>query len=74
MYSQDYSLGSKARQLNGPLHRRPQELSQAATARSWKRHDDIPGSMLSDAASLLDPRGVVVSDFGIVSPWGKRPS
>ena len=50
---------------------RPQEFSQAAADAPWKQHGDVPGSMLSNPAPLHDPRRVVLSDFGIGSPWGE---
>ena len=51
---------------------RPEESSRAAAARPLKRHGDVPGFMLSDLASLLATRHVVLSDIGIGSQWGER--
>ena len=48
---------------------RPQESSRAAAAGPWKGHCDVPGSMPSDFALCLNPRGVVLSEFGIGSSW-----
>ena len=65
---------------------RPQESSRAAAVTLWKRHGDVPGSMLSFPALLLEPRCVVLTDFGICaaeasttdfgigSPWGESLS
>ena len=44
---------------------RPQESSPAAAAQPGKRYGDVPGSMPTDPAPLLDPRRMVLSDFGI---------
>ena len=54
----------------GPWSRKPLESSRAAAAWPVKRHAELPGSMLSEAALLLYPRNVVLSDGGIGSPWG----
>ena len=37
----------------------------------WKRHGELPGSMLSEPAPLVYPRPVVFLDFGIGSTWGE---
>ena len=50
---------------------RPQESYRAAAARTLKAHGDLPGSIPSDPAPLLEPRHVVLSDFGI-GPHGER--
>ena len=47
-----------------------QESSRAPAGWLGKRHSDVPGSMPSDPAPLLDPKRVVLSDFGSGSPWG----
>ena len=48
---------------------RPQQSFRAASAGPEKRHAEIPGSILNDPALLLDPRRMVLSDFGFVCPW-----
>ena len=53
---------------------RRQESCQAATARPSKAHGDLPGSIPSDPAPLLEPRHVVLSDFGFGSTWGESLS
>ena len=58
----------------GPWSGRPQESTQAAAAGPGKRHAELPGSMPGKPALLLDPRCMVLSDFGIGSPWGESLS
>ena len=55
----------------GPWSGRIQESSRAAAAGPGKRHAELPGSMPSEPALLLDHRHVVLTDFGIESP-GER--
>ena len=55
-----------------PWSVRLQESSRAAAVGPDKWHGDLPGSMLSEPATLLDPRPVVSSDFGIGSPLGEN--
>ena len=64
------------RPQNSMGHRsgRPQEFSGADAAGPGKRHGELPGSMLSQPAPLLDPRHVVLSDGGIGSAWGENLS
>ena len=57
-----------------PWSRRPPESFRAAAAGPGKRHGELPASMPSQSAPLQDPRRVVLSDFGIGSPWGKSLS
>ena len=52
----------------GPWSGGPHETFRAAAAGPAKRHGEVPGSMLSDPAPLLDCRHVVLSDLGIGSP------
>ena len=54
----------------GPWSRRLLESFHAAAARPGKRHGELPGSMPSQLAPLLDPRTVVLSDVGFGAPWG----
>ena len=54
----------------GPWSRRPPESFRTAAPRPRKRHGELPGSMPSQLAPLLDPRPVVLSDVGIGAPWG----
>ena len=58
----------------GPWLGRLQESSWVAASRTGKWHGELPGSMLRDHASLLDPRSVVLSDFDIGSPKGESHS
>ena len=55
----------------GPWSGRIQESSRAAATGPGKRHAELPGSMPSEPALLLDHRHVVLTDFGIESP-GER--
>ena len=55
-----------------PWSVRLQESSRAVAVGPDKWHGDLPGSMLSEPATLLDPRPVVSSDFGIGSPLGEN--
>ena len=48
---------------------RPQQSFQKAVARPEKRHAEVPGSIWNDPSLLLDPRCVVLSDFGFGCPW-----
>ena len=54
----------------GNWSRRPLEFSLPVAAGSGKLHGELPGSMLSEPATLLDPRCVVLSDVGIGALWG----
>ena len=47
-------------------------ILQGSCSRAWKPHAELPASMPSESAPLLDPRRVVVSDVGIGTPWGER--
>ena len=55
----------------GPWSRRPPVSSQAAEAGPGKRHGQLPGSMPSQHAPLLDTSRVVLSDVGIGSPGAR---
>ena len=59
----------KPHNSKGPWSGRTQESTRAAAAKLGKRHGELPGSMPSDPAPLNNPRSVVLSDFGIGSPW-----
>ena len=54
----------------GPYWRKPPESFRAAAARPGKRHGELPGSMPSQLAPLLDPRTVVLLEVGFGAPWG----
>ena len=68
------SLWFPGTQIYGPIFGQASGPSQAAEAGPWKEHGEVPGSMPSDPAPLRDPRHVVLSDFGIGSPWGENLS
>ena len=51
---------------------RTQESSLAATAVPGKQHSELPCSMPSDLTPLLEPWRVMLSAFGIGSPWGEN--
>ena len=53
---------------------RPQESSCADGVTLWKRHGDVTGSIPSISAPSLKPVCVVLSDFGIGTPWEERLS
>ena len=49
---------------------RPQDSSRAAAVMLCKCHGDVPGSTPIISAPILEPVCVLLSDFGIGSPWG----
>ena len=53
---------------------RPQESSCADAVVLWKRHGDVTRSIPSISAPILEPVCVVLSDFGIGTPWEERLS
>ena len=61
----------KVSHVYGPLVGEASGIPRAAAAGPGKRHGELPGSMPSEPAPLVDPRPVVLSDFGIGSPYGE---
>ena len=53
---------------------RPQESSFADAVALWKRLGDVTRSIPSISAPILEPVCVVLSDFGIGTPWEERLS
>ena len=68
---QDPFLAAKATHVDLPLVQEASGILSGAAARPRKRHGELPGSMPSQPAPLLDRRRVVLSEVGIGSPWGE---
>ena len=62
---QDPFLAAKATHVDLPLVQDASGILSGAAARPGKRHGDLPGSLPCQPAPLLDPRRVMLSDFGI---------
>ena len=71
---QDPSLAAKDTHVVWPLVEEASGILSGAAAEPGKRPGELPGSMLSQPAPLLDLRRVVFSDVRIGSTWGESLS
>ena len=65
---QDPSLAATATHVVPPVVEEASGILSGAAAGPAKQHGELPGSLSSHPAPLLDPRGVMLSDVGIGSP------
>ena len=64
----DPSLAATAKHVVPPAVEEASAILSGAAAGPGKRHGELPGSLPSQPAPLLDPRRVMLSDIGIGSP------
>ena len=67
-------MTAKATQVDPALDEEASGILSRAAVGPEKRHGELPESMPSQGAQLLDHRRLVLSDVGIVSTWGESLS